>query len=129
MRSVVGFLVMANAFLRNCVVALLQVGSGFDVSAGVYGTHIYTRFSPSALAGALSADDRSAASHGRILSPDSDKTETPLERIRQCANGPGGWDAHRKQLQIPTCFRMLMGDVCGGSSTPSMVRKVREYFC
>lgn len=110
---------------------MAQVGSGFDVSAAVYGTHIYTRFSPSELADALSAGDKSAAScpapsssvygHGHARAP---AVPTPLERISKCVEARGGWDADRGQLRLPSCFRLLMGDVCGGSSTPSMVRKV-----
>jgi phosphomevalonate kinase len=30
-----------------------KVGSGFDVSAAIYGTHVYRRFSPSCLDGLL----------------------------------------------------------------------------
>lgn len=99
-----------------------QVGSGFDVSAAVYGTHTYTRFSPSELADALSAGDAASAdgSSGFSASP------TPIERITACVQARGGWDAERSQLRLPPCFRLLMGDVCGGSSTPSMVRKVRH---
>lgn len=59
----------------------------------------------------------------------TDECETPtaLERIAKCVSGRGGWDAERGQLRLPSCFRLLMGDVCGGSSTPSMVRKVSRW--
>ncbi len=102
-----------------------QVGSGFDVSAAVYGTHTYTRFSPSELADALSAGDAPpalSAIDGSV--GDSSTYPTPVERIATCVQARGGWDAERGQLRLPSCFRLLMGDVCGGSSTPSMVRKV-----
>ncbi|CAM9599342.1 unnamed protein product [Ectocarpus fasciculatus] len=106
----------------HCV-AQGKVGSGFDVSAAVYGTHTYTRFSPSELADALSAGDAASAdgSNGFSASP------TPIERITACVQTRGGWDAERNQLRLPPCFRLLMGDVCGGSSTPSMVRKVQAW--
>lgn len=99
--------------------ASMQVGSGFDVSAAIYGTHTYTRFSPSALADALSAGDTPQNIH-----QDSPEAKAPLVKIAECVGARGGWDAERGQLRLPPCFRLLMGDVCGGSSTPSMVRKV-----
>lgn len=112
--------------------ALVQVGSGFDVSAAVYGTHVYTRFSPSVLAGALSAGEERPSSNPTTSRASSESAptvtppvvSTPLERIVACVGAQGGWDADRGELRLPACFRLLMGDVCGGSSTPSMVRKV-----
>lgn len=107
-----------------------QVGSGFDVSAGIYGTHTYIRFSPSELADALSAGDAPPiTSKLDELSADSTASLPPLERIAKCVCARGGWDAERGQLRLPSCFRLLMGDVCGGSSTPSMVRKVGLFPC
>ncbi|CAN0273417.1 unnamed protein product, partial [Hapterophycus canaliculatus] len=105
----------------HCV-AQGKVGSGFDVSAAVYGTHTYTRFSPSELADALSAGDAPSPADTTVGS--SSTNPTPVERITACVQARGGWDAERGQLRLPSCFRLLMGDVCGGSSTPSMVRKV-----
>lgn len=103
-----------------------QVGSGFDVSAAIYGTHTYTRFSPGNLAEALSAGD-----DPWVPNPDPDglSLKSPLERIASCVRGDGGWDAQRGVLRLPSSFRLLMGDVCGGSSTPSMVRKVMKDPC
>lgn len=110
---------------HNVIALFAQVGSGFDVSAAVYGTHTYTRFSPSWLADALSAGDAPSVAAARPESAqDSAGNSPPLERIAKCVRGRGGWDAERGQLRLPSCFRLLMGDVCGGSSTPSMVRKV-----
>lgn len=107
--------------LRSC--PFTQVGSGFDVSAAIYGTHTYTRFSPGNLAEALSAGDDPS-----VPNPDADglSLKSPLERIASCVHGDGGWDAKRGVLRLPSSFRLLMGDVCGGSSTPSMVRKVMK---
>lgn len=113
----------------NVIAPFAQVGSGFDVSAAVYGTHTYTRFSPSELADALAAGDAPSMTPARPESTqDAAVNAPPLERIAKCVRARGGWDAERGQLRLPSCFRLLMGDVCGGSSTPSMVRKVR-YVC
>lgn len=120
--------VLHHFCFRVCV---CQVGSGFDVSAAVYGTHTYTRFSPSVLADALSAcDNQASPACSSSLPPanghpsQSSTIPTPLQRIAKCVEAKGGWDAERGHLRLPPCFRLLMGDVCGGSSTPSMVRKV-----
>eukprot|EP00752_Nemacystus_decipiens_P017941 g16082.t1 len=112
----------------HCV-AQGKVGSGFDVSAAVYGTHTYTRFSPNELADALAAGDAPPPTSGTTdgLPSDSLTNRTPIERIATCVDARGGWDAERGQLRLPSCFRLLMGDVCGGSSTPSMVRKVQAW--
>ncbi|CAM9479122.1 unnamed protein product, partial [Sphacelaria rigidula] len=117
----------------HCV-AQGKVGSGFDVSAAVYGTHTYTRFSPSVLADALSAcDNQASPACSSSLPPanghpsQSSTIPTPLQRIAKCVEAKGGWDAERGHLRLPPCFRLLMGDVCGGSSTPSMVRKVLAW--
>lgn len=104
-----------------------QVGSGFDVSAAVFGTHTYTRFSPSELADALSAGEAPTPTPDSLqASVDTPATSSPLDKISRCVDARGGWDARRGVLRLPSCFRLLMGDVCGGSSTPSMVRKVRH---
>lgn len=116
-----------NPLLEHPIAIALfaQVGSGFDVSAAVYGTHTYTRFSPSELADALSAGDAPSSTAALPESAqDLAGNSPPLERIAKCVRARGGWDAERGQLRLPSCFRLLMGDVCGGSSTPSMVRKV-----
>lgn len=115
-------LCVLDSLLYDRLSCAVQVGSGFDVSAAVYGTHTYTRFSPSELADALAAGDAPPPTDATDDPPSANST--PIERITACVEARGGWDAERGQLRLPSCFRLLMGDVCGGSSTPSMVRKV-----
>jgi phosphomevalonate kinase len=39
----------------------------------------------------------------------------------------GVWDAVVEPFSLPPPLELIMGDVCGGSSTPSMVRKVLQW--
>lgn len=88
-----------------------KIGSGFDVSAAVYGSHIYTRFT------------------ANIITPALNVTSTAdIRSLRYCVCGePGDWDSKREPSPLPTSFRLMMGDVCGGSSTTSLVRAVQFW--
>jgi phosphomevalonate kinase len=88
-----------------------KVGSGFDVSAAVYGSHTYTRFSPSVIDQVLGCEHSSPN----------------LPRAVQSVVLSSSWDCSRDVLMLPHCFRLLMGDVQGGSSTPSMARSVLAW--
>ncbi|KAJ2801288.1 phosphomevalonate kinase, partial [Coemansia guatemalensis] len=83
-----------------------KVGSGFDVSAAVYGSHRYRRFSPSVL-GAAMGNDSDAVELVRITSPDN-----------------AGWDSEVVPVQVPPGLILRLADVDAGSNTPSMVKKV-----
>ena len=85
-----------------------KIGSGFDVSSAVYGSHIYTRFSPQLIAPILDAGGKQRA---ELLSDLVLHTQ---------------WDCDRQPLSLPSPFRLLMGDVQGGSSTPAMVSVVES---
>jgi phosphomevalonate kinase len=82
-----------------------KIGSGFDVSSAVYGSHVYTRFSPQIIAPLLSAAARDNSAIAKLH-----KIVAHTE-----------WDCIREPAALPTTFRLLMGDVQGGSSTPAMV--------
>ncbi|KAG5183660.1 Phosphomevalonate kinase [Tribonema minus] len=88
-----------------------KIGSGFDVAAAVYGTHVYTRFSPTVLADVLSA---------------TDGEEGVGDRLRFAVVATQ-WDLKREPIHLPQGFCLLMGDVQGGSSTPSMVKSVLKW--
>lgn len=75
-----------------------KIGSGFDVSAAVHGSHVYHRFSPSCL-----------ESGG----------------LREQVDGK--WDHEVEATKVPKGLRLVMGDVDCGSSTPGMVRKVLAW--
>lgn len=84
-----------------------KIGSGFDVAAAVFGSCVYRRFSPSILEPATSAD--------------TSDPEFPA-KLSQIVTSP--WDFSVAGTRVPPGFRLVMGDVDCGSSTPGMVRKV-----
>uniref|UniRef100_A0A6N2KBX7 phosphomevalonate kinase n=1 Tax=Salix viminalis TaxID=40686 RepID=A0A6N2KBX7_SALVM len=87
-----------------------KVGSGFDVSSAVYGSHRYVRFSPDVLS---SAQD---AAKG-----------TPLQEV-MAAILKGKWDHERTKFSLPPLMNLLLGEPgTGGSSTPSMVGAVKSW--
>ncbi|KAM6556560.1 hypothetical protein CsatB_003579 [Cannabis sativa] len=87
-----------------------KVGSGFDVSSAVYGSHRYVRFSPEVISSAQ------VAIKGAPL------TEVVLEILK------GKWDHERTKLSLPPLLNLLLGEPgTGGSSTPSMVGAVKKW--
>ncbi|KAJ2825448.1 phosphomevalonate kinase [Coemansia erecta] len=86
-----------------------KVGSGFDVSAAVYGSHVYRRFSPTVLEAAMS-ESSSIAELVQATSP-----ENP------------GWNSEVEPVAIPPRLTLRLADVDAGSNTPSMVKKVLQW--
>ncbi|CAK5265768.1 unnamed protein product [Mycena citricolor] len=85
-----------------------KVGSGFDVSAAVFGSHIYTRFDPVVLQTAMS--DGYSGSLLPVVSPTNE-----------------AWNYEIGQFQLPPLTRMMLADVDAGSDTPSLVGKVLKW--
>jgi phosphomevalonate kinase len=85
-------------------VAQGKIGSGFDVAAAVYGSQVYRRFSESKIAfdQIMNHDP-----HGELLA-------ATVENRSQ-------WDQNILPFQLPEGLDIVMGDVCGGSSSSSMV--------
>ncbi|KAG0460580.1 hypothetical protein HPP92_020877 [Vanilla planifolia] len=85
-----------------------KVGSGFDISAAVYGSQCYVRFSPSVL---------SSAQVGGNFLPDV------VSDILK-----GNWDHEISRFSLPPLMNLLLGEPgTGGSSTPSMVGSVKQW--
>ncbi|KAG7098548.1 hypothetical protein E1B28_000483 [Marasmius oreades] len=88
-----------------------KVGSGFDVSAAVFGSHIYTRFDPAVLKDLMSEETVHASqSLLNILSP-SNKA----------------WNHRVQPFSLPPLTRLMLADVDAGSDTPSLVGKVLQW--
>ncbi|RXK37041.1 phosphomevalonate kinase [Tremella mesenterica] len=85
-----------------------KVGSGFDVSSAIYGSHIYTRFSPSLLKPLMSD-----------LPPPGPDLMAHLD--------PKNWDQKVQAARLPKGIRMLLADVDAGTDTPSFVGKVLQW--
>jgi len=88
-----------------------KIGSGFDVSSAVYGSQRYIRFSPTYLKGNLPEGDGSC-----------DKTGSEVSSAIL-----GKWDNSVSPFSMPSYLHVVLGDVCGGSNTPSMVSKVLKW--
>ncbi|KAJ9549511.1 hypothetical protein OSB04_022054 [Centaurea solstitialis] len=87
-----------------------KVGSGFDVSSAVYGSHRYVRFSPNI-----------------ISSAQESVSTTPLDQvIGEVLKGK--WDHERTKFSLPPLMNLILGEPgSGGSSTPSMVGAVKKW--
>ncbi|KAG0242978.1 phosphomevalonate kinase [Actinomortierella wolfii] len=88
-----------------------KVGSGFDVSSAVYGSHQYLRFSPSLIEGIMS---EAALDQVDLLIRALDPRQTK-------------WDNFVDRFQLPPKFQMVLADIDAGSHTPSMASKVLKW--
>ncbi|PVV03877.1 hypothetical protein BB560_001630 [Smittium megazygosporum] len=84
-----------------------KIGSGFDISAAIFGTQIYRRFT---------AEDL-------VPKPDMNESDFLLEFV----NGSKKLDSEATSVCIPPLFTLMLADVNAGSNTPSMVKKVLEW--
>lgn len=87
-----------------------KIGSGFDVSAAVFGSQRYVRFSP------------------QVLSSTQDGSKfLPLpEVVRSLLSEQ--WDAKRQEFALPPLLQLIVGEPgFGGSHTPSMVGAIQRW--
>lgn len=93
-----------------------KVGSGFDVSSAVFGSHVYQRFPKCILPDLLSSLERFPQS----------VTVSTAQMLNQITRDSwsGGVQA---PLKVPRGLELLLADVCGGSESPSMARKVLAW--
>ncbi|KAF7981860.1 hypothetical protein HWV62_31411 [Athelia sp. TMB] len=87
-----------------------KVGSGFDVSAAVFGSQLYTRFDPARLQPLMDADAFVAR---------------PLKAFLSSADQ--ALDHRVEPFKLPPLTRMMLADVDAGSDTPSLVGKVLKW--
>jgi phosphomevalonate kinase len=88
-----------------------SIGSGFDVSAAVYGSQVYGRFSPALLR--LPTYEKARAGL-------ADVTDL-FAVLRQ------PWDDTHVPAALPGGLSLLLGDINEGSKTPGMVAKVNAW--
>lgn len=101
-------LVHVIAQSAHCI-AQGKIGSGFDVSAAVYGSQRYVRFSPAVLS--------SAQVMGEMHLP-----EVVADILKE------KWDHEKFPFSLPPLMTLLLGEPgIGGSSTPSMVGSVKQW--
>ena len=96
-----------------------KIGSGFDVSSACYGSQIYESFSSKSLDSIL-----------QLATKDLLDTCSLLERLEFGNEGKGAekscWDNKWERFALPGGMELVLGDICLGSETPSMARKVLE---
>ena len=113
-----------------------KVGSGFDVAAACWGSIRYCRFPRAAVAEVLSAMvERSAGRDAGAVATLAADCERGRERGTCWAAPPcvvaaahADWGASLAAFALPKPLVLLLGDVEGGSSTPSMVRVVMQWL-
>jgi phosphomevalonate kinase len=100
-----------------------KVGSGFDISSAMYGSHIYRRFPKCVLPDLLQQLGDTTGGEVSASASFSVSTCSLLEHVTQTT-----WaDNLVTPLSIPTGLQILLADVCGGSESPSMARKVLSW--
>ncbi|KAJ3181817.1 phosphomevalonate kinase [Irineochytrium annulatum] len=92
-----------------------KVGSGFDVSAAVYGSHTYRRFSPLSISTALELGTRGELAAAALL----DAVDP--------GRAGGKWDNDVRSFSLPRGVKMMLADVAAGSSTVKLVGRVLEW--
>ena len=130
-----------------------KVGSGFDVAAACYGSHIYQRIPKDILATILSQlDDNNNDNDNNNNHKDNDdkmaETRNQLLLLRQLGKNirsqvlgdnnnnidnnnnntiPTWTGGVVAPIQIPSFLQVLLADVSGGSESPSMARTVLQW--
>ncbi len=100
-------------------VAQGKIGSGFDVSAAVYGSQLYRRFSPSGF------NDCMDACADVSNSANSQNSGTTIYAAVMNQVLWKGCEANA--FALPTGLNIMMGDVAGGSSSTSMAKAVLAW--
>ncbi|KAH7888589.1 ribosomal protein S5 domain 2-type protein [Phlebopus sp. FC_14] len=87
-----------------------KVGSGFDVSAAVFGSQVYRRFDPKIINELMQGGDLGRQQLRSTLDPNQTT-----------------WDYRVEPFQLPPLVRLVLADVDAGSNTPSLVSKVHKW--
>ena len=84
------------------------------VRPAIFGSHLYTRFEPSVIAGLMSGEQLEGEQQQQPLHP----TLSPTNKA---------WNYVVKPFQLPPLTRLMLADVDAGSDTPSLVGKVLKW--
>ncbi|KAM0791707.1 hypothetical protein ACM66B_003978 [Microbotryomycetes sp. NB124-2] len=101
-----------------------KVGSGFDVSAAVYGSHVYRRFALECLDGLLGGDAGADGQEIKATSRNLVKTLSPMMNPSWTKKSTA---ALVSPFGLPPRTMLILADVDAGSNTPSMVGKVLKW--
>ncbi|KAJ3340372.1 phosphomevalonate kinase [Gonapodya sp. JEL0774] len=92
-----------------------KVGSGFDVSAAVYGGQEYTRFHPNGVEEVLAASDAGTVTADTLVA-----TVDPVLSKKI-------WSSTVIPFRLPPHTYLVLADIAGGSNTPSLVSRVQAW--
>lgn len=92
-----------------------KIGSGFDVAAAVYGTQIYQRFCAESFSDCLQDPVDAAKIYRAVMTPNA------------APDSETGWCHQLRSFSLPPGMDIVLGDVCGGTSSTSMARKVLTW--
>ena len=101
-----------------------KVGSGFDVSSAVYGSHVYTRFSKDIINSLLEDVDKLNAGESESLQLSDSLSKQLLDLVDDATDK---WDCTVTPFVLPKGLDIIMADICGGSESPSMAKKVLDW--
>ena len=108
-----------------------KVGSGFDIAVAFYGTQEYSRFSPDLIAPLLGRDSIPMDEFAEIMASDLPAIYGEQTASQEVAEGASSksrrWDDTTKAFIFPPGFKLLLGDVHGGSETPGMVKQILAW--
>jgi phosphomevalonate kinase len=112
-----------------------KIGSGFDVAAAVYGTQMYRRFSSGGFDACMvetvapSVIYAAVMEEGAAASIPASKSVSGLLDARQMKQGGSlaSWSQTIRPFSLPHGVDIVLGDVCGGSSSTSMAREVLRW--
>ncbi|KAL7479030.1 hypothetical protein ACHAW6_004776 [Cyclotella cf. meneghiniana] len=100
-----------------------KVGSGFDVSSAIYGSHIYTRFSQDIMGTFLEAVDKQ-----NVVAEKLHLFDVSLQQLLDLVTDESKrWDCTVTPFVLPPGLEFIMADVCGGSESPSMAKRVLDW--
>ena len=101
-----------------------KVGSGFDVSSAVFGSHVYTRFSK----GVINKFIEDVELRNERVKDGLSLAETNSSQLFDLVtDADKKWDCTVQPINLPEGLELLMADVCGGSESPSMARQILEW--
>lgn len=110
-----------------------KVGSGFDVSAAIHGTHIYQRFPKCLLPDLLQQLDAGNHSHDRdILAVVAEQVPWKDDMVESITlptdNSSNSNDnSQNNSNSSDGALQILLADIRGGSESPSMARTVLKW--
>ncbi|KAI1320614.1 phosphomevalonate kinase [Mortierella claussenii] len=93
-----------------------KVGSGFDVSSAVWGSHTYRRFSPELLSPIMTQDS----------SPSSNQRDIPA-LLKVLDPTQTQWDNQVEPFKLAPGLHLMLADIDAGSHTPTLVSNVLKW--